>query len=266
MNRTVLVVGSLMLLALSAGCLGGVSPGNPSSASDDSPHMETSVNVPESPEKPANLTTESVAEYAWRYERAATYEAVKNPDSRVVSLICNATVEHRTKNGFYARAGCANTIRSNDGVGTGGPGIGRAYFINDTTTIRPEVEREFDRSRTAAYKGPNESENVMGAPNLRILNFDTEPHNVAVSLTYLGTTPPESAFENEYEVSAEGGVEQDTVTLRKGTYRLRVRLGNGTTATSRWNVTEDTKLVAVHIMRSGEIAIRTPTGIRLPES
>ena len=106
----------------------------------------------------------------------------------------------------------------------------------------------------------------MGAPDLRLLNFDTEPHNATVDLTYLGTTPPESAFENGYEVSAESGITQDGITLRKGTYRLHVELEDGTTATYRWNVTEDTRLVAVHVTRSGEIAIRTPSILRLPES
>lgn len=261
------VVGTLVLLTVSAGCLGGTALEGSPSTSDVSPTNDVSStgDVLAFPEKPTKLTDESVVEYARQYERAVTYRAVKEPNNRV-SLTCNATVEAQTENGFYVRAGCAVTTHSNGGVGSGGPGIGRAYFINNATTVPIPIAKRFDRARDAIYRSQKDTENVAGAPDLRILNFDTERHEVTVTLTYLGTTPPESAFESRYEVPAESGLEQGGVTLRKGTYRLRVRLENGTTATYRWNVTEDTMVISVYIMRNGEIAIHTPSILRLPET
>ena len=254
MNRTVLIVGSLVVLTISAGCLGGAVLGG--SSGDDAPSY---------PETPSELTNESVAEYARQYERTATYREVKKLDNRV-NLTCNATVEDRTDEGFYARAGCAVTTRSNGGVGSGGPGIGRAYFVNDSETVRVAPERVSDRSYAALYNGSKRSENLVSGPGLRVVNFDTERHVAKIGLTYLDGSSPESAFEEEYKVSAESGVEQSTVTLRKGTYRLRVELDDGTAASYRWSVTRETDLATAHVTRSGEIALRTPSGIRLPKS
>lgn len=215
----------------------------------------TPLVAPSYPDKPADLTTQTVEQYATEYERAETYRALSELGTRV-SLTCNATVDRRTENGFYVIAACAATTRTLSGVGSGGP-VPHPYFINTTTTIRIDAEHRPSLTQETIYKPANETEHVRPR-GLKVVNFDSTGHRVGVTITYENTTVPETAFATSYRIAGHSGVEQDAVTIREGVYTVNATLADGTSDTARWRVLESNWWagdITIYITPDGDLAI-----------
>jgi hypothetical protein len=244
MKREVLCV----LVVFLAGCLGGVPPVGSSDA-------------PAYPDRPAPLSRDNALAYTTGYERAAEYRDQKEIGNRV-ELGCNSTLINETAAGFYIAAGCGTTVYgASGGVGNGGPGHGRLYFVNDTTTIRMTPRDAPERSsETTEKRGTAET-------TLYYSNFDGNDHALTTTLTYLGSTPPERVLRSTDSIDAQQGVEREDVPLRTGTYRITVRLDDGSTVTRRWAVSErsawDSNALSVYVTPDGDLAVVDRPWIRV---
>lgn len=192
----------------------------------------------ERPEKPGNLTNESVAEFVKRTEYVRTYNRHREGMTEI-GVDCEANVTERTDRGFYAVTACGGWA-SNEGVVADFGSAPILYFVNETETVR--VGRPESRHRTVneTYASDDPAENVnppnQSAAGLRVYNLADRTHDLSVTVTYLNESNPERALSTVYELEPASGVEQADVTVRRGTYRIEASLENGETVTFRWTV------------------------------
>ena len=190
------------------------------------------------PEKPADLTSENVAEFVRRTEYVRTYNRHRE-GSENISLTCEANLTEETENGFFVVAGCGGWTSTGAAVGDfSSPSI--PYFVNETETIRtPRVDSHY-RPTDEIYADDDPAENVnppnQSAAGFRVYNFADRRRNVSVTVTYLNESEPEQVLSTDYELEPASGIEQDDVTVRRGAYRIEVRLETGKTLTHRWTV------------------------------
>ena len=190
------------------------------------------------PEKPADLTSENVTEFVRRTEYVRTYNRHREGNGKI-SLTCEANLTEETENGFYVVAGCGGWTSNGAAVGDfSSPSI--PYFVNETETVRIGRVDSRHRPTREIYASDDSAENVQppnrSAAGFRVYNFDDRRRTVSVTVTYLNESEPERVLAAEYDLEPASGIEQDDVTVRRGAYRIEVRLEAGETLTHRWTV------------------------------
>lgn len=214
----------------------------------DSPEPLPETNLPKThsgvltpiqqPEKPNNLTRATVAEFVRRTEYVRTYNEYREGMSEI-SVDCEANVTERTASGFYAVAACGGYASNENVVADFGSTV-IPYFVNDTETVRVGRPDSLHRPVNETYASDDPAENVnppnQSAAGFRVYNFANQTYTFGVTVTYLNESSPENAFEAHYELEPTAGIEQDDVTVRRGTYRIEAHLETGETLTHRWTV------------------------------
>jgi hypothetical protein len=190
------------------------------------------------PEKPADLTRDSVLEFVKRTEYVRTYNRHREGMTEI-SVDCESNVTKRTENGFYVVAACSGWA-SSDTVEADFGTTGVPYFVNGSETIRTHRVGGRHRPTDEIYAADDPAENVnppnQSAAGFRVYNFADRNRTVSVTVTYLNETEIERVLSADYELEPAAGILQDDVTVRRGAYRIEARLENGETVTHRWPI------------------------------
>ncbi|WP_158059034.1 hypothetical protein [Halorussus halophilus] len=282
-RRSVLQTGSVLASAVVAGCTSS-STGDSTQTTSESRHSATTTRRPETvveesgtyattpsgpkqyPDRPAELTENAVASYVKQFEHAIVYNSLHESDAETVSADCTSVYEMAGHGGHYALATCTGSARYSDGVYADHGQLPSFYYVSDELTVRVEDLSDRYGNCENVFASENASENVEQpcegrTAGYRVYNLDTETHTLSVTVEFLGDETPTEMFSAEYSLGSVSGILQESVTYRRGEYRITATLGSGVQTTSRWTVggagygRYETSLV---VSPAGGVSIRKP--------
>ncbi|MDZ5810393.1 hypothetical protein U4E84_03375 [Halorubrum sp. AD140] len=134
------------------------------------------------PERPADLTPESVAPYVADYEEVRAHSRHASEGATDVSVDAVATFDHAANGDHYATAQHAGTVsREDDGDRTVGELYSDPvpYLVASDRTLRLSVER---RRVEAAERERTGDETTSPPLGVRLLNVTDEPREIAVTV------------------------------------------------------------------------------------
>lgn len=235
------VTGSVGGVCGLAGCAGLVGDGGGSG-----------VAARDLPDRPDELTPETVAEYVAEYEEVRAHNAHVESGAVDVSVTAVATFDHAAVDDHYATAQHAGTVSHEDG--SGGRSVGELagdptpYLVTPARTLRMDVTRRRVDAEDREYPDEATTTPPLG---VRVCNVTDEPRELAMSVVRREVAP-----DDEGDLSAEsGGGETDAVvetpvvveptsalelrgiTAVRGGYRVRASMAeNGVTSEGRIEV------------------------------
>lgn len=215
------------------------------------------------PDRPADLSPETVREYVHDVEHARTYNVLYEPDMTDSSLDCRTVYERESDGGHYALASCTGYANYPNVHADWGqtPAL---YFVSDDLTVRVGDYDSQHFHCTDVFASEDPSENFAevcggGDAAYRVYNVHPEPHTVRVRVEFLASDA-ETVLERQYTLAPATGVEQGSVTYRKGVYRVTASLDDGPEATYRWELetaqTREDSPVTVLVTPAAELTIR----------
>lgn len=227
------------------------------------------------PERPADLTRYAATEYVKAVEHARMENEMRSYGEHKVEkleLRCRSYYVTHAHGGHYVLAACTGYANYEDGSHTDwgqSPGF---YFVAPNLTIGSGQPTPEHRDCETIFAAVDDDENFAtpceeSAASFRLYGFHPEPHDVTVTVEFLGvdgtaTGSSQVAFEQAYELAPASGVSQDGVTYRRGKYRLTAKLDTGAEATYRWSLStapgSDTPPVSVLVTPTAGVRIRRP--------
>lgn len=227
------------------------------------------------PDRPDTLDPETVREYVADFELARTKNVLHQPDLEELSVDSQALYDRPGQGGHYAIAACRGYANYADGAHADWGQLPALYFVAPRLTVRVEqlADRYFHCTDTFAADDPEENFAEVcegGDATYRVYNLDPESHTVSVTVEFLGrvdsTTVSDSetqvALDRTYSMGPATGLQQESVTYRRGTYRLTAGLEGGPETTYRWDLrskpTYEDPPVTVVVTPVGGITVRRP--------
>lgn len=203
-------------------------------------HVVPRTPVP-TPERPADLADdEAVAAYLREHEHATVHNRAVNGDRTVTSvqISCQGATSAHADGGVVGFAVCTGAIQYADGSHADLGRVPSAYYVAPDRTVRIDgfgARAVRERSPRDVFAAEDPVDNVAPADGrtrgLYVQNFDDAERRVTVSIDYLGSEPdrgsgtPTTAFERTYRLGPRSMGLQRDVAVRRGEYRVAVRLG-----------------------------------------
>lgn len=265
------------LLTLLAGCTGGPAGGRSTATPSATPTRTPTPTVTATgtygdlpdgprayPDRPADLTTETVREYVHDVEHARTHNVLYEPDMADSSVQCQTVYDAAAHGGHYALATCTGYANYPEAHADWGqtPAL---YFVAPDLTVRVADydDRYFHCTDVFAAEDPSENFAAVcegGDAAYRVYNMHTEPHDVSVTVEFRGEDADETVLEREHALAPTAGVEQGSVTYRRGVYLVTATLDTGVEATYRWDLQSpsltETPHVTVLVTPAGGLDVR----------
>lgn len=224
------------------------------------------------PERPDELTPETVTEYARQFEHARTENSLHEPNIEEHNVESRAIYDTSSAGGHYAIATANGYANYSDGVHADWGQRPGFYFLTPELTVRIEdlADQYFHCTEVFAAEDPAENFAEVcegGDASYRVYNFRPESRDLTVTVEFLGpdgkqTTNPTPILEREYGLRGAFGLTQGSVTYRRGVYRLTATLGDGTETTYRWELfaepTYEDPPVSMIIDARGGLQVRRP--------
>ena len=224
------------------------------------------------PDRPDELTRETVVEYAKAFEYARAKNSLHEPNIEESNVESDAVYDTASGGGHYVIAAADGYANYSDGVHAD---LGRSptfYFLAPGLTVRigDGASQYFDCTDVFAAEDPEKNFAEVcegGDAAYRVYNFCPETRDLTVTVEFLGedgeqTANPTPVLEREYGLRGAFALQQGSVTYRRGVYRLTARLGNGTETASRWELfsepTYEDPPVSVIIDTRGDLQVRRP--------
>ncbi|MDQ2074733.1 hypothetical protein RBH20_19585 [Haloarcula sp. H-GB4] len=269
-RRTVLQTGLVTFSTYLAGCTSPITDKNartPVSYDDSGTFGETPDGPKSYPDRPDSLSPETISSYVREFEYARVYNSLHESDAETVSVDCTGVYDTGARGGHYALAACTGYANYADG-GHADHGQGPAvYFVGDRLTVRIEDLDSRHRDYKDVFSAEEPGENVEqpgegSSTGYRVYNLDTNAHELSVIVDFLGAFTPAEAFSTEYTLGPTSGILQDSVTYRRGEYRITAELANGSSASTQWTVTKDDDYgrhkTSIIVDPAGKLTIRKP--------
>jgi hypothetical protein len=180
---------------------------------------------------------------------------------------CRAVHEATGSGGQYALATCQGASRYANDVYAEWGQIPAIYFVRPELTIRVEElnQHRFDCQDVfaSAISTENFTEPCDGpTASYRAYNLGSTAHTLTVVVEFVTETGHEEVLERTYDLPIASGIEQESVTYRRGTYRVTATLENGREATYERSLESEPTFrdppVAVIISPNNGVAIRRP--------
>jgi hypothetical protein len=253
-RRTVLRASGVALLGGLAGCLETGALDGSSESPTDSPTLTprgtpaatgTYADAPSGPEsypdRPDELTRESVVEYVRTYEHARVTNLLHEPDVADLHVECTGVHDTAAHGGHYALAHCTGYANYEDGLHADWGQRPALFFVAPTLTVRIEDLEDHYFHCSEVFAADDSSENFAavcegGDAAYEAYNVHPEPQTLSVTVAFLGDGGSETVLERTYEMGPAGGLRQGSVTYRKGTYRVTAALADGPEATTGWTL------------------------------
>ncbi len=200
------------------------------------------------PDRPANLTPETVTSYVEEYEYTTLYnENVQHADTDF-SMGCDSMLDRTVDESYLVIIRCAGSMESGGLLSHTHFEIGTpiaTYIVDAESTTRFRwIGHRFNRSFSDRE------------PVLRCANFMDADQRVSIVITPQNGTP-DPVFRDSLTTYSGWEETVDNVVDDYGTYDVTARLHDETTATYEWEYTEDTAEdsigVGVYIMPDGTI-------------
>ena len=286
-RRALLRAGSLTLLGASAGCLGRDAPETDGPPTETRTATETRsptaterptptatgvyASQPDGPEpypeRPDDATPDAAVEYAKAFERARVHNSLHEPD--VEDLSARGTAAHDTTRpgGHYVVATGGGYANYADDLHADWGQLPALFFVSPALVVRVAEFEDHYFHCTDVFASDDESENFGRKcegehAEYRVYNVHPEPHDLSVTVEYLGDDGPTTVLEREYSVSYDRGVQQGSVTRRKGAYRLTASIPDGPALTHEWDLTlaplERDSPLSVLVTPSGGLRVHRP--------
>lgn len=290
-RRRFLATAGIALGSSLVGCLSGspnASPSTSSSTPSSTPTpVSTTMTTPQAtgthadtpdgpeayPDRPEALTRASVRQYVEDFEYARTVNVLHAPDVEEISVESRSVYDTAGQGGHYALAACRGYANYADNSHADWGQLPALYFVGPELTVR--VERLDDRyfHCTEVFAADDPEENFAevcegGDATYRVYNLHPKSHTVSVTVEFLedadgtGGSTSTTVLERTYGMGPATGVEQESVTYRRGTYRLTAGLEDGPETTYRWDLqsapTYEDPPVSVIVTPVGGIAVRRP--------
>ncbi len=202
------------------------------------------------PDRPANLTPETVTSYAAEHEAAVMHNDHLDDNVVELSVGCRSTLDRIVDDAYIVRLSCGGRRDTREGIGRGrahqdlGP-VPLLYIVDDESTTR---------FRWIGYRRRSDDRN----PVLRCANFTDADQQVSIAVTPHNGTP-DPVFRQSITVHGEHDETIENVVDDYGMYDVIARLDDDTTKTYEWEYTEDTAEdsigVGIYIMPDGTIDI-----------
>jgi hypothetical protein len=224
------------------------------------------------PERPDQLTRETVVEYAKQFEYARTKNVLHEPNIEESSVESKAIYDTASAGGHYAIATASGYANYSDGVHADWGQLPAFYFLAPELTVRIEdlADQYFHCTDVFAAEDPEKNFAEVcegGDASYRVYNFRPEFRDLTVTVEFLGedgdqTADPTPVLEREYGLRGTFGLKQGSVTYRRGVYRLTATLDDGTETAYRWELfsepTYEDPPVSVIIDARGDLRVRRP--------
>jgi hypothetical protein len=195
------------------------------------------VSVRDPPERPAELTAESVAAYVAAREEVRTHNHHAERGAVEVTVDAVATFDHAAESEHYATAQYAGTVSHEDGDGT--RSVGELYSDPVPYMVTPDRTLRFDVTRRDVGAGEqrDDGEETTDPPlGVRLLNVTDESREIAVTVARR-ESGDETLVEDAVIVGPESAVELRAITVVRGGYRVTARMAdNGVTSEGRIEV------------------------------
>lgn len=282
------ILQSVGLLAAGAGCTGrnrtesGTSEEptattEPTAAATPTPlPTGTFASMPDGPtdypDRPDELTRETVTAYAREFEYVRTENALYEPNIEEHNVESQAIYDTASVGGHYAIATASGYANYSDGVHADWGQRPAFYFLAPGLTVRIEDLADQYGHCTDVFAAEDPEKNFAkvcegGDAAYRVYNFRPDVRDLTVTVEFLGadgkqTANPTPVLEREYGLRGTFGLKQGSVTYRRGVYRLTATLGDGTETTYRWELFseptyEDPPVSVIIDARSG-LQVRRP--------
>lgn len=257
-RRTVLLGVGTALLSSTAGCLAADGDDAPTESPDPSttppttsptptpPPAGTYADTPDGPEPyPSPLeddvTPQAATAFAKAFEHARTTNVLHQPDVEDMSVDCRTLHDTSGPSGQYVLATCTGYANYADDVHADWGQHPAFYYVAPGVTIRAGSydSHYFDCEDVYASSDPTENfaERCSGDDaSYRAYNLSPEPHTLSVTVEFLTDSGSEPVLERTYELGSTAGIRQESVTYRRGTYRLTATLETEATATFQWEI------------------------------
>ncbi len=200
------------------------------------------------PDRPANLTPETVTSYAEEREAAIMHNDSLDDHVLELSTGCRSTLERTVDEAYVIQLSCRGEVKSRSGF------FGRMH--GELVPVRPTYI--VDEESTTRFRWIRVRPSYDRAPVVQCANFQSTDQTVSIAVTPHNGTP-DPVFRESITVHGEHDETIENVVDDYGTYDVIARLDDDTTETYEWEYTEDTAEdsigVGVYIMPDGTIDI-----------
>jgi len=205
-----------------------------------------------SPERPAELTRETVVQYAKHSETTRQYNSVLSIYGSDADNVQVDSFEMRTvsdQDGYYVLLVYTGFADYPDGLHADLGGV-VLYFVSQDGTKRVKVDPPTEIRNVGCEDAitPDDSESggpcQEGAGNgvaYRVVNLDQDTHTIDVQVERLGNasgadSAGDDTITQSYQVNSDAAIYQGTVAFVDGTYRLTASIASDpdTMTTSEW--------------------------------
>jgi hypothetical protein len=232
---------------------------------DEGTYADT-VPGPESyPSRPDDADESNAVAYAEDFEYARTYNSLHEDD--VEDLSASASARHVTAahDGHYAITMGSGYANYADDVHADWGQQPALFYVSPDLAVRVgDYEHYYDDCEDV-YASDDPAENIVepcegGTAAIRLVNSHPDAHELDVSITHQDAAGTPEVFADEYFLGTSGGVTQESITYRRGTYRIAATADTDATATAEWELTSeqayDDPIPTVVIEPTGGLTIR----------
>lgn len=206
----------------------------------------------EPPEKPAEITPESISEYVAAFERAYVYNRLHCSDPGSISVSADGATTWETDHGVYAFASASGYSECETDRGTVVADHGpepHAYAVGEEFVVRIDGGRSVSRGRDEAYGSEGFDDDAAG---LAVTNFDDRTHDLSVRVTQDGDV----AYADDLTVGSRSTLRLTSVSAVAADHELTVETAAGAAGTGTWRVdTGELYAPMVRVLATGAVEI-----------
>jgi len=233
-----------------------------------------------SPERPEELTRETVVQYAKRSETTYQYNSVLETYGSDAANIQVDSFEMQTvsdQDGYYVLLGYTGFADYPDGLHVD-LGSEVLYFVSQDGTKRVDVGLSAEIRNIDCEDAITPADSDSGGPcdersgdgvAYRVVNLDRDTHTIDVQVELLGTasgadSAGDDTITQTYQLNSDATIYQGTVAFVDGTYRLTASIASDpdTTTTSEWEYQYPGRVrytSTIIVTPSGRILITKPS-------
>lgn len=196
--------------------------------------VDSGLSEREHPERPAELTPESVVQYVADYEEVRVHNYHADTGASEVTVETAATFDHELAGGYHATVQHAGTVyHDREGERT----VGELYSTPVPYRVTPTATRRCSVTHETVLSGPNSADlddDPADPPlGVRVPNFTDGSQELTVTVIADGGNGA-IASETTVDVDPDSAVELQSMAIAPETYRVVARLeSNGVTGEGR---------------------------------
>lgn len=278
-RRTALSAGTIALVGSFGGCLDSADESEQSIASPTS--TETPVPTPaetgtyavvpdgpkQYPDRPTSTDRDAALGFAREFERVHVHNSLHESDIEDLYADSTTAYDVEAHGGHYVLATGSGYANYADGVHADWGQAPAIYFVSPDLAVRAEDldSRYFDCEEVFAAESPEE--NFAGTcsgddASYRAYNLHPSTRTLTVTVDFLAGDEVVSVLQREYDLATGTGVLQESVTYRRGTYRVTASLPGGPSTTAEWTLESapayDDPPLTVIVTPVDDVRIRRP--------